>query len=110
MQILNPVAHTLRKPHYESWESADPWYHTDHFLRWEDDVTKQIDRQLVKLGYTGLPQIPWEPVKENPNAELIEWLHAKRAEHVAKMETILGRPTTQEAAEAAIKALEYYET
>lgn len=110
MQILNPVAYTTRKAHYESWDSAEPWYHTDLFLRWEDDVTKQIDAQLVKLGYTGLPQIPWEPAPENPNAETIDWLKDQKRKHVAKMESILGKPTTQVAAEAAVKALEYYET
>jgi len=62
----------------------------------------------VKLGYTGLPQLPG--AIPSPNTETINWLRAKRAEHAAKMETVLGRPTTQEAAEAAIKALEYYET
>lgn len=108
MQILNPVAHTHKEPHYENYASAEPWYHTDHFLRWEDDVTKQIDAQLKKLGYTGLPQLPG--AIPSPNAETIDWLHAKRVEHVAKMEAVLGRPTTQEAAEAAIKALEYYES
>lgn len=105
MKIVNPRAVARKVPVYENWRTNEIIGDSYEFCHWTDEVVAQIDRQLEFLGAGPLRPAP-DAVLTKKEKE-IEWYENKRAEHIRFMETVLGRPRSEQEAEQALKAHEF---
>jgi len=106
VKIVNPQAISRQMPVYASYKTNDISGYRYEFCHWTDEIVKMIDRQLEYMGAGELPPAPG--VELTDEEKKAEWYRTKRREHIAFMEKVLGKPSSEEENNEALAAHKYY--